>query len=301
MKRRPLKLAVAVLILTGTALGQDLEPRAYTAAPVGAHFLVMALGYSSGGVLLDPSIPATDVSARIGLASIGYLRTFGFGNRTASLTLALPYALGKMSGQLGEDAQTIHRSGFGDARIRLSVNLIGNPVLTPQEFARRKPATTLGASLAVVAPMGQYDPLRLINIGTNRWAFKPELGLSHPAGNWVLDLAAGVWLFTENADFYGGQTRSQAPLWTAQGNVSYTFRPGLWLAAGATFYGGGRTSVNGGEKQDRQGNSRCGLMLTVPVAKAYALKFSWSTGVITRIGGSFTAYVVAFQYRWFSH
>jgi hypothetical protein len=302
-KRRPLALAAAVafLGLAATVLGQDLEPRAYAAAPVGAHFLVMGLGYSGGSVLFDPSLPFTDVTARIGLGHLSYVQTFRLIGRSASLAVVLPYALGKMSGQVGEDLTTIHRSGFSDIRARLSMNLIGSRAMSPQEFSRRDPATTLGASLVVVAPTGQYDPLHLINIGTNRWAFKPELGLSQPIGHWVLDLAAGVWLYTDNTDFNGGQRRSQAALLTTQGHVSYTVRPGLWLSAGATFYAGGRTSVNGVEMQDRLENFRTGLMLAIPIAKAYALKFSWSTGVVTRIGGNFTAYMVAFQYRWFSH
>jgi hypothetical protein len=283
----------------GALFGQDLEPRAYSAAPIGAHFLVLGLAYSSGSVLLDPSVPITDIAARIGLAASSYAATFDLAGRTASLAVILPYALGKVSGLVGEDFETITRSGFGDLRMRAAVNLLGGRALTPREFAGRKPAPTLGASLVVVAPLGQYYPDKLVNIGTNRWAFKPEIGLSVPAGKWVLDLAASVWLFNDNADFYGGQRRSQNALWAGQGHVSYTFRPGLWLAADLTFYTGGRTSLDGVVKDDRQENSRGGLTLSVPLAKAYSLKVSWSTGVITRIGGEFTVFGLAFQYRWF--
>ncbi len=299
---RPLIFCFGLLGLSGAVFGQDLEPRAYSAAPVGTRFLVFGLAYSYGNVLLDPSVPITDVNAKIGFSSPGYLETFRLFGRTASLAMILPYAWGKFNGQVGEevDRRTVTRSGFGDLRLRFSVNLLGNRALTPQEFARRKPATTLGATLVVAAPTGGYDPSRLINVGTNRWAFKPEIGLSHPIGKWVLDFAAAVWLFTDNTNFYGGQLRAQAPLWVAQGHVSYSFRPGLWLAADATRYVGGRTTVNGLVKDDRQGNSRGGLTLAVPVARAYSLKFSWSTGVVTRIGGKFTVFAVAFQYRWFN-
>jgi hypothetical protein len=183
--------------------------------------------------------------------------------------------------------------------VRAAVNLLGGRALTPREFARRKPAPALGASLTVSAPAGQYYPDKLINIGTHRWAFKPELGFSFPAGKWILDLAASVWLFTDNADFYGGQLRSQDPLYAGQAHVSYTFRPGLWLAADATLYAGGRTTIDGVVKDDRQNNTRAGLTLSVPVGGAYSLKFSASTGMVTRIGGKFTVFGVAFQYRWF--
>jgi hypothetical protein len=303
-KRQLLMLpaAIAVLGLAAAVFGQDLEPRSYSAAPVGARFLVIGTAYSYGNVLLDPSVPITDVNAKIGLIAPGYLETFRFFGRTASVAMVLPYAWGKMSGQVGEevDRRTVTRSGFGDLRMRFSVNLLGNRALTLQEFARRRPETTLGMTLSVVAPTGQYDPSRLINVGTNRWAFKPEFGLSHPMGKWVLDFATAVWLFTDNPNFYGGQLRTQAPLWATQAHVSYSFRPGLWLAYDWTYYAGGRTTVNGVVKDDRQGNTRAGLTLAVPFAKAYALKFSWSTGVVTRVGGKFTVFAVAFQYRWFS-
>lgn len=298
-RARALIVFSVFLGLAGTLIGQDLEPRAYSAAPVGTHFLVLGLAYSSGNVLLDPSLPVTDVSARIGMTALGYARTFRLAGRMASLTLTLPYALGKMSGMVMEEFQEVTRSGFGDVRMRFAVNLLGGRSLTPKEFARRKPAPTLGTSLIVVAPLGQYYPDKLVNIGTNRWAFKPEIGLSVPAGKWVLDLYTAVWLFTDNADFFGGQRRSQDPLWAVQGHAGYNFRPGLWLAADLTFYAGGRTRLDGVPKDDRQENSRGGLTLAVPLTKAYALKFSWSTGVTTRIGGKFTTYGVAFQYRWF--
>jgi hypothetical protein len=298
-RRRPVLVCLGLLGLTAALFGQDLEPRAYSAAPIGTHFLFLGTAYSYGNVLLDPSVPITDVTADIGMVAPGYATTLNLAGRTASLAVILPYAFGKMSGMVGEDFQEITRSGIGDMRIRAAVNLVGGRALTPREFAQRKPAPSLGASVVVVAPVGQYFPEKLINIGANRWAFKPELGFSFPTGKWILDLAASVWLFTDNANFYGGQLRTQDPLWAGQAHVSYTFRPGLWLAADATLYTGGRTSLDGVVKDDRQENSRGGLTLSVPMGKAYSLKFSGSTGMMTRIGGKFTMFSVGFQYRWF--
>ncbi len=289
----------ALLGLMGALLGQDLEPRAYSAVPVGTHFLVLGSAYTYGDVLLDPSVPVTDVTAKLGLAALGYAQTLKLAGRTASLAVTLPYAWGRMSGLVGEDLTTITRSGIGDLRMRAAVNILGGRALTPREFAQRKPVPTLGASLTVSAPVGQYYPDKLVNIGTNRWAFKPELGFSFPAGKWILDLAASAWLFTDNADFYGGQLRHQEALWAGQAHVSYTFRPGLWLAADGTLYAGGRTTIDGVVKDDRQENSRAGLTLAIPIGRAYSLKFTGSTGMVTRIGGKFTVFGVAFQYRWF--
>ena len=64
--------------------------------------------------------------------------------------------------------------------MRFAVNLYGAPAMDLEEFASYRRKTNVGASLVIVAPLGQYDPARFVNIGTNRWAAKPEVGLSRP-------------------------------------------------------------------------------------------------------------------------
>ncbi|MFN0039373.1 MAG: transporter [Burkholderiales bacterium] len=301
---RTVRLACALVagcLLNGIAGAQELEPRAYSPAPVGMNVAAVVYGNSKGDLSFDPSVPATDVTARIQAYSLGYARTFGLAGHSASFSVALPHITGNVSGNVGEERATADRSGFGDARLRLSVNLFGGPALTPGEFAQRTPGTAVGASLSVVAPTGEYDSSKLINIGSNRWAFKPEVGITHEFGRWFLESSAGVWLFTDNNEFYGGKERQQDPLGTLQFHAGYTFRPGLWLAGNATYYAGGRTSVDGVEKQDRQGNSRYGLTLSLPIDRAWSAKLAWSEGLLTRIGGDFTTFSIALQYRWFDN
>jgi hypothetical protein len=180
------------------------------------------------------------------------------------------------------------------------MNLLGDPPLTPEEFARRSPTTILGASVSVAAPTGQYVPSRLINVGSNRWSFKPEIGLSQPIGNWFVEGTAGVWIFTDNGDFFGGRRRSQAPMPVFQWHGGYNWRPGLWLAADVTYFTGGRTSVNGIQDQDLQRSVRYGVTLSIPLAEKWSAKLAWSRGLITRIGGNFQTVSVALQYRWFN-
>ena len=179
------------------------------------------------------------------------------------------------------------------------MNLYGAPALSLEEFAAYRQDLIVGASLAVSAPLGQYDEDRVVNIGTNRWSFKPELGLSRPAGRWVVELYAGAWLFSDNSDFLGGSLRQQDPILTFQTHVSYQFRPRLWLAGNATYYTGGRTTVDGVEKADLQRNSRFGLTLALPVKQRGGLKVSWARGLVTRIGGDFTTLAVGYQFVWF--
>ena len=168
-----------------------------------------------------------------------------------------------------------------------------------KEFRAAKPETTLGFSLVVSAPTGQYSPEKLINIGNNRWAFKPEFGLSYPTGPWTLEASAGVWLFTDNTQTYPGtNVRSQDPLYTIQAHGGYTFRPQLWLALDATFYAGGQTATNGVPGDTRQSNSRVGATFSLPAARGHTIKFLAATGVSARVGSRFNTYGIAYQFLW---
>ena len=165
------------------------------------------------------------------------------------------------------------------------------------EFARRKPQTTLGASLTVSAPTGEYHSDKLINVGTNRWALKPEIGLSHPVGRWTLEAIAGAWFFQDNDDFFGGHHREQDPLASVQAHVGYTFRPRLWLAFNATYYDGGRSTIDG----DCERRSAVELALRAHAfgagrAQRQSLKLNWNDGASTRIGSDFSTWGIAWQF-----
>jgi hypothetical protein len=288
-----------LLLLPSASHAQELEPRAYSASPVGTNFIVASYSRLDGQVLTDPSLPITDVQAKIDLQTLGYVRTFGLAGHAASLGLLMPFAQADVSGNVFEAAREVHRAGPGDARLRLAVNLVGAAALAPREFAQREPATTLGASLTVIAPTGQYTSSRLVNIGSNRWAFKPEIGISQPLGKWFVEASAGAWLFTDNDDFFGGRRRSQDPLSVLQLHAGYNLQPGMWVAADVGRYAGGRTKTNGVYNQDRQENMRYGVTLSVPLASGWSAKLGWSKGVVTRAGGDFKVIAVALQYRWF--
>jgi outer membrane putative beta-barrel porin/alpha-amylase len=283
------------------AAAQELEPRAYTAAPIGVNFLVVAIGRSSGGVLVDPSLPVDDVDANIESFAVGVGRTMNLFGHMALALAAVPYAWADVSGNVGEDRRSVTRTGFADPRVKLSVNLLGGRALTAREFARSaRPATIVGVSLSAAAPLGQYRPSRLINLGANRWSFKPEIGVSHAVGRWTVEGYGGVFLFTTNDRFYtGASVRTQDPIVQLQAHASYTLRRQLWAAFDATWYSGGRTSVDGVKKGDLQRNSRIGATLSMPFAQRHSLKISGSSGATTRIGANFRTVGVAWQLTWF--
>ena len=185
-----LLLCVGMTMCAATeSVAQELEPRAYTAAPIGVNFLVVAISRSSGGVVVDPSLPVDDVEANVESLAVGVGRTMNLFGRTALALAAVPYAWAEASGSVGEDRRQISRSGFADPRLKLSVNLRGGRALTPREFARSARAPMIiGVSLTAAPPLGQYRRSRLINLGANRWSFKPEIGISRAVGRWTIEI-----------------------------------------------------------------------------------------------------------------
>jgi len=294
-------LALLFLMVATPLCAQDLEPRSYAASPIGANFLVASWGRSSGGVVVDPSLPVEDVEAVVGTAVIGAGTTFDFLGRTALFVGALPLARAQATGRVGETTGSVTRSGLADPRLKLSVNLLGGRALTPRAFVTARRATIAGVSLTVVPPLGQYDGTKLVNLGANRWSFKPEFGVSHAIRKWTIEGYSGVWLFTANDHFYTGDSvRTQQPVVALQGHVSYTARPRLWVAVDGTWYTGGTTSVNGVAKADLQRNSRLGATISLPLGARQSAKIAYSTGATTRIGGDFNTIAVSWQLSWFS-
>lgn len=281
-------------------LGQSLEPRAYSPSPVGMNFVVADFSNSRGDLVFDPSIPLTNVSAEIDTLVGGYLRTFNLFGRFASAGVAVPYVRGTVTGDVFEATSSVDRSGFGDAQARLVVNIVGGPALDPRTFAATPPRTTLGASLIVLAPTGEFFKGKLINISTHRWAVKPELGIVHPVGRWSFELSAATWFFGDNEDFFGGQTREQDPLVALQGHVSYSFKPRLWLAASGTYYGGGQSTVGNVEQDDRQSNTRAGLTFSVPLSRKQSVKVAWTSGVNARVSSKFDTLSAGWVYGFLS-
>lgn len=287
--------AAALLLTAGAALAQDLEPRAYSASPIGANFVVAGYGRSTGKIMFDAAAPIANARADLNLATVGYGHVFGLAGHQANISLALPYIWGEASGDVGEARRVAERSGLGDLRLRASVLLMGGPALSRRAFAARKPKPILGVSLSAVAPTGEYMRGKLVNIGANRWAFKPEIGVSVPLGRWQADAYAAVWLYQDNDDYLGGKRLERDPMSAVQAHVSYTFRPGLWAAVDGTYYSGGGTTTDGVKDANRQENARLGLTVSVPVRQGQAVQFLASKGALTRFGGDFTSVAVTWR------
>ena len=290
--------AVATLLLPMSASAQELEPGAYWPLPAGLNIVTAINSFNFGDVSFEPAAPIDEASAQINTTAFVFTRAFSLAGRSANAGIAVPVVGGHVEGlYLGEFAE-VDRFGLGDTRFRFAVNLYGAPAMTPKEFASYRQETIVGLSISVVPPLGQYDSTKLINLGTNRWSFKPELGYSRTLGQWVVEAMAGVWLFTDNDDFVGGSTREQDPITLLQFHLTYKFTPSRWLAADANFYAGGRTTIGGRQNLDLQRNSRIGATFSTAISRRQAIRMSISRGAYTTIGANFTSIAVGYNYAW---
>ena len=279
-------------------MAQDLEPRAFSNSPVGMQFFIAGFGESRGKVNLDPALPIDNLGIESQFGLVAWACSMGIAGKSAKFDVVVPYSTLDAHGLVFGEPRTRHVTGFADPAVRFSMNFIGAPALTMEEFAGYKQDLIVGGSLRVGLPLGQYDEGRLINIGSNRWTLRPELGVSKAIGPWTLELSPGVTFYTDNDDFFGGQTREQDPIWSMQSHLSYSISPGCWLAFDAAYFDGGRTTIDAIPNNDRQEGFRFGLTFSVPVTRHQSVKLYALQGYDTTMERDLNAFGIAWQCRW---
>lgn len=292
---------IAVLLLAaaaGRAAAQDIEPRAYSNAPVGVNFAIAGAAWTRGGLTFDSSVPITNEDLHTSSLVLAYARSLALWGRSAKFDAVVPYT--HLSGSAEYMGVPTERkvSGFGRPALRLSVNFFGAPAMGLAEFRGWKQDLIVGASLQVSPPLGQYDENRIVNIASNRWSFKPELGMSKASGPWLTELKLAATFYTDNDEFYGGTTRTQDPVYALQGNLIRGLASGAWWSIDATCFAGGRSQVDGRYNRDLQQNWRVGASLSLPLDRKNSVKFALSSGVYARTGNNFDALAVTWQHRW---
>lgn len=285
---------------------QDLAPRAYIITPIHTNAITISYSFFDGSLLFDGTVPITGATARANVSIFSFTHSMRFFGRTANFTASLPYGVGNFRGKVIEAETTAYRSGLLDSSFRFSVNLVGGAAMDAREYSKWQQKTILGVSLRVVTPTGQYDPTKLINYGANRWAFKPEVGLSRRWGHWVVDTYGAVWFYTMNREFFsrnqfspGINTQAQNPIGAFEGHLSYDVKPRLWASLDGNYWFGGVTRLNGiSNPGTAQKNSRIGATVSIPITKHQSIKCSYNNGAYIRYGGNFQNLSVGWQYTW---
>ena len=256
-------------------------------------------GYSSGNVVADPSLPIADFKITSHNLGAAYVHTFGLFGKLSRIQVAAPFFF--MSGNLkinGRDT-TGARTGFGDTRIRFGMNLLGSPALDKKDFRQYQQKTIVGASLVISAPTGLYYDDKRINIGSHRWAFKPELGISRRFKRVYAEAYSGIWFYTNNNKYLINKVEEQKPVFSLQAHASYYFKNQMWIGVNGNWFNGGQTTVDNISSGDLKDNWRIGATWSVPFAKFHSLKLQFNTGAFTNSGLDYDMVSLGYQYIFF--
>lgn len=280
------------------AVAGEIEPRAYVNTPIGVNFLLAGYAYSKGDLSTPGASPLKDAELTMHTGLLAYARSLDIFGNSGKIDIIVPYTYLSGDGMVAGERRDRNVNGFHDPRARFSVNFYGSPALSLEEFANYKQDLLIGASVQVSAPLGRYDADRLINLGTNRWFVRPDIGISRQWGDVTLELASGVMLFSDNDDFFGGQRLEQDILSISQFHLTYSAGRGVWAALSGNYDYGGRTTVDGVRKDDFQKNARLGVTLALPVNRNNSVKLYASSGIHTTVGNDYDLVGALWQYRW---
>jgi hypothetical protein len=249
---------------------------------------------------IDTSLPITGLSLNADLYLFRYARSFGIDGRNSAIQLIQPYA--DISASF-DNAQffsgTKHNGGMGDTQVVFAHNFFGGPALTAAEFANWTPETFLTGAFWLTMPTGDYDKDRIINIGSNRWVFKPEIGFGTPIGPTWLEINTYVSLFGDNKDYHGNSKLEQKPLYAIEGHYSYTINRALWVSLDATYNRGGESKIDGDWQDNKQENGLLGASLGFMLSPQFGGLVAYSDTVSERTGSpDVNTWTFRLQYVW---
>jgi hypothetical protein len=257
----------------------ELEPRQWNHLPVGTNFAGIGYAYTKADIFTDPVLLLEDVEMELQTWAGKYIRTFELFEKSARIDLTQGYQKGDWSGLLNGVPASTSRAGWSDTYLRLAVNLYGAPPLKRKEFAAYRSGvntdTIFGVGLVVRLPTGEYMEDKLINLGQNRYTFRPQLGIAHTSGKWTSEVTAEVAFYTDNDEFFNGNKLEQEPVYIIHGHLSHTFRPGLWMGASIGYDYGGENSIDGVDKDDNKQDVGWAFSFAYPISRSSGLKASY--------------------------
>jgi len=280
------KLYVLLLVLTvwlhssvSTAFALEPVPRQWNHLPQDVNFLGAAYAYTEADTGFDPVLRLEDVKMERDTWAFKYIRTFDVFEKSARVDITQAYQEARWEGLLNGAPASTSRHGPSDTFVRFAVNLYGAPSLSGKEYMAYRhntdTETIIGAGLAVRLPTGDYQEEKLLNLGQNRFAFRPQLGFMHTRGNWTVDLTSEVAFYTENDEFFGGNKLEQDPLFIIYGSLTYTLSPGHWLAASVGYDTGGESTINGVDSDDHREDTGWALTYAYPLSRSAGIQFSY--------------------------
>lgn len=292
-------LALAVLHPPHQACAQFTDPHNYDNTAVGTNQVELAYTYARSDVSIDTGLVIAGAKFSLNAGTVDYSRYFGLANHLMWVNGAVPIA--GLSGSVTGTNIRGSVNGTADSSYQVAALLKGGPALSVADFDNYKPETIAAVSFSVAVPSGQYNGNTLLNLGSDRWLFRPEIALSHPIGpkqKWQLDTYANCEFYTDNHSYHGTKVLSEQPLPGFEGHVSYSFSDKLWAALDTRYSLRGDTSINGVDQNDSQQNFIIGSELNLALNFQHSLVFEFAKALVHRNGTAYTGFTVKYNFVW---
>jgi Putative MetA-pathway of phenol degradation len=290
---------LAVSYIPDEACAQFTAPRAYDNIPVGTNQLELSYAYVHADASIDTSLIITGANFNLDQGTIDYTRYFGLLDRLMWVEATVPVA-GLSGSVTGTNIQG-STTGAGDSSYQLAMLVKGGPALTVAQFESRKPTTSLGVSFAITAPTGSYHSDKILNLGSHRWSFKPEIALTHPFGpeqKWEFDAYANISFYTDNTSYRGRGILRQQPLPGVEGHISYSFNDSVWASLDTRYSFRGTTFLNGVSQNNAQQNFILGSEMNISLNPRNSLVFEFAKALVHENGPALVGFSVKYDFTW---
>ncbi len=246
---------------------------------MGANFAGGTYIYSEADIFFDPTLSLENVKLKLHTWGGAYVHAFALFDKSARIDIKQAYLKGKWTGLVGGQPASVTRTGLSDTSVRFAVNLYGAPPLSGKEFAayrlKAEDETIVGVGFEVTLPTGHYLEDKLLNLGKNRFAFRPQIGIVRTFGKWTTEVNSEVAFYTENDEFFDGNTLEQKPMYRSTVHAIRNISPGQWVGVGIGYEFGGKHKLNGVDKDDKKENIGWALAYRHPITRLIGVKVKY--------------------------
>jgi hypothetical protein len=291
--------ALAVVQIPHSACAQFTDPRNYNNAPVGLNQLELGYVYAHANSSIDTSVIVTGAKLNAHQGIVDYTHYFGLLHRLMWLEATVPIA--GLGGSISGTNIQASTTGVGDSSYQVAMLLKGGSALSAAQFENYRPSATVGVSFTLTAPTGLYHPDKVLNLGSDRWSFKPEVALSHPFGpeqKWEFDGYLNIFFFTDNTSYRGREVLRQHPLPGVEGHISYAFNDSLWASFDTRYSIRGTTFLNGVNQENPQQNFVLGSEVNLSFNPRNSLVFTFAKALVHNNGPAVVGFSVRYDYMW---
>jgi hypothetical protein len=299
MKSQISTVLVLLLLLSITKVYSQAvptEPRSYLNVPKGTQSLGVYYSYANANF---PSLQNSHFLNEKGIHNniifTRFASFFSLGGKTAGVNVMLPYTF--VDGDIPKLGLKGSNAGFGDISVTIGANIIGAPSLALPEFMKYKKKTILSWTLQVTGPTGKYDTTTILNIGTNHWIFKPELGLSQAFGKgFIWDFYPSVMFTTPNNKVKKARQETIKPILGLDTHISYNFTPAFWLSADFYSAFGGQSYLDDVAQDDSQNTIKVGATVKDMIKRRHLLGLAFMKTVYQNKGADVFAITFSYMY-----